>query len=333
MADTSASISPFNFGDHAVRVVIQDGNPWFVASDVCEALDYKNTSDAIGTHLEDDEKMTIANGDSHSGKRGGARLMTLINESGLYALVLRSRKPEARKFAKWVTSEVLPSIRKTGTYTQPAALSPAQKQHLAELVDIVASSGKQTHAETWARFHRKFKINSYHQLPADQFDTACQYLRGKLDGHDIGALVKKHFPTAAPALPAPTGTERMLITKNLATGETTVENLGTQALLFKTPDHMAHAVMNCRLGVEVTQKIAQHAMMGMMANAVDLKKQIRSQAVTETLSQMASLPVADLVELSTSAHTFLSGMALKTAPKPADAGDRLLNAALAATHA
>ena len=113
---TSAQITPFSFNTHAVRVIVRDGAPWFVASDVCSALEYSNASDAVATHLDDDERMTIANGESHSGKRGGARLMTIINESGLYALVLRSRKPEARKFAKWVTAEVLPAIRKTGRY-------------------------------------------------------------------------------------------------------------------------------------------------------------------------------------------------------------------------
>lgn len=117
----SAQITPFTFGTHAVRVIVRDGSPWFVASDVCTALEYSNASDAVATHLDDDERMTIANGESHSGKRGGARLMTIINESGLYALVLRSRKPEARKFAKWVTSEVLPAIRKTGAYVAPQA--------------------------------------------------------------------------------------------------------------------------------------------------------------------------------------------------------------------
>lgn len=325
MADTSASVSPFNFGDHAVRVVMQDGNVWFVATDVAESLGYKSPKDAA-SYLDEDEK-----GSATIRTLGGDQKLTVINESGLYALVLRSRKPEARKFAKWVTSEVLPSIRKTGTYTQPTTLTPAQQQHLHELVDIVVASGKQTNGETWKRLHRKFHVSRYEDLPADQFDAACQYLRGKLEGHDISSLVKKHFPTAAPALPAPNGIERMLITKNLATGETTVENLGTASLLFKSPDHVARAVMDCRLGVEVTQKIAQHAMMGMMANAVDLKKQIRSQAVTETLNQMASLPVADLVELSTSAHTFLSGMALKTPPLPAVKGDRLMEAALSAS--
>ncbi|MNY83858.1 hypothetical protein D3C78_00010 [compost metagenome] len=111
-----ADITPFNFGVHAVRVFTQNNQPWFVANDVCEALGYSNTSKAIGDHLDEDERSTITNSES---RNGGGKLV-IISESGLYALVLRSRKPEARKFAKWVTSEVLPSIRKTGSYGQPA---------------------------------------------------------------------------------------------------------------------------------------------------------------------------------------------------------------------
>lgn len=107
-----ADITPFNFGTHTVRVITRNNQPWFVASDVCQALGYSNTSKAIGDHLDEDERY------NESLERGGSLL--LISESGLYALVLRSRKPEARKFAKWVTSEVLPSIRQTGSYGQHA---------------------------------------------------------------------------------------------------------------------------------------------------------------------------------------------------------------------
>jgi prophage antirepressor-like protein len=104
--------TPFNFGTHAVRVVMRGDTPWFVAKDVCDALGYVNSRDAVADHLDADERSTVANSD---GRNGGGKI-TIINESGLYALVLRSRKPEARKFAKWVTGEVLPSIRKTGRY-------------------------------------------------------------------------------------------------------------------------------------------------------------------------------------------------------------------------
>lgn len=103
-----AEITPFNFGSNIVRVVSRNNDPWFVANDVCKALGYSNTSKAIADHLDDDERY------NESLDRGGSLL--LISESGLYALILRSRKTEARKFAKWVTSEVLPTIRKTGSY-------------------------------------------------------------------------------------------------------------------------------------------------------------------------------------------------------------------------
>jgi anti-repressor protein len=95
-----------------VRTVLKDGETWFVAKDVCDCLDVKNVSDAINM-LDDDEKNTIVLNEGI-----GNPEKSIINESGLYSLVLSSRKPSAKKFKKWVTSEVLPSIRKTGGYVQ-----------------------------------------------------------------------------------------------------------------------------------------------------------------------------------------------------------------------
>lgn len=114
-----SNLVPFNFKSHAIRTVVRDDEPWFVAADVCAALGYANSRDAIASHLDDDEK-----GVAISDTLGGDQSLTIISESGLYALVLRSRKPEARKFAKWVTKEVLPSIRKRGSY-QTGAQPPA----------------------------------------------------------------------------------------------------------------------------------------------------------------------------------------------------------------
>ncbi|HHW4673588.1 MAG TPA: BRO-N domain-containing protein [Xylella fastidiosa subsp. pauca] len=113
------SIIPFDFHSHTVRVVMRDGNPWFVAGDVCRALNYSNTSKALGDHLDSDERATI---EIPTPNAPLGVPTNIISESGLYALILRSRKPEARKFSKWVTSEVLPSIRKTGSYTATGTL-------------------------------------------------------------------------------------------------------------------------------------------------------------------------------------------------------------------
>ncbi len=92
-----------------------DGTPWFVARDVCECLGIKNSRDAL-KRLVSDEKMTVGLTDSHSGKRGGAQSITIVSESGLYTLIMGSRKKEAVDFQRWVTREVLPSIRKHGGY-------------------------------------------------------------------------------------------------------------------------------------------------------------------------------------------------------------------------
>lgn len=99
---------PFSFESHAVRAVNRNGECWFVAMDVCNILKLTNTTVALQS-LDDDE-LTKFNLGSQAGE------VNIINESGLYALILRSRKPEAKRFRKWVTNEVLPAIRKTGAY-------------------------------------------------------------------------------------------------------------------------------------------------------------------------------------------------------------------------
>ena len=93
-----------------------NGDTWFVAADVCRVLELSNPTEALKA-LDEDEKMTLRNSEGHSGQRGGAQSYNVISESGLYSLVFRSNKPEAREFSKWVRSEVLPAIRKTGSYS------------------------------------------------------------------------------------------------------------------------------------------------------------------------------------------------------------------------
>ncbi len=102
---------PFHFEECSVRIIIRGGAPWFTAADVCKVLEIKNGPDAIN-RLDDEEKATIVIADS--GNLNASR--SIINESGLYALILTSRKPEAKRFKRWVTGEVLPSIRRTGNY-------------------------------------------------------------------------------------------------------------------------------------------------------------------------------------------------------------------------
>ena len=107
-----------------VRVVEIDGEPWFVAADVCRILEIGNPSQAL-TRLDDDEKNTLI---LNEGNRGNPNV-NVVNEPGLYRLIFASRKPEAKKFQRWIYHEVLPSIRKSGSYSLNA--QPAKPENSA----------------------------------------------------------------------------------------------------------------------------------------------------------------------------------------------------------
>lgn len=109
-------VTIFNFDGADFRVIIRDGQPWFVAKDVLGVLDLNNVTNALRNLDEDERGLQILN------TLGGPQEMTVITESGLYALIMRSNKPEARRFRKWVTSEVLPTIRKHGAYATPQTI-------------------------------------------------------------------------------------------------------------------------------------------------------------------------------------------------------------------
>lgn len=96
-----------------VRAIMKDGEPWFVAADVCKALEVGNPSQAL-TRLDDDEKFTTII--SNEGAASGISSLAFVNEPGLYTLVLGYRKPEAKAFKRWVTHEVVPDIRKHGMH-------------------------------------------------------------------------------------------------------------------------------------------------------------------------------------------------------------------------
>lgn len=129
-ASHETDLTPLNFPFDAqnVRVVLRDGEPWFVASDVAVALGYRDASNAIRL-LDDDEK-----GTQLVSTLGGPQDALVCNEPGLFRLILRSNRPEAKRFQKWVVSDVLPTIRKTGSYgAVPAATSATQLHALNKL--------------------------------------------------------------------------------------------------------------------------------------------------------------------------------------------------------
>jgi prophage antirepressor-like protein len=112
-----------------IRVIEKHGEPWFVVKDVCEALEIVNSRDSV-SRLDEDEKGVVL-----TDTPGGRQELTIVSEPGLYSLILGSRKPEAKQFKRWITHEVIPSIRKTGSYL-------VQPQSIEDLIIMQAQSMK-----------------------------------------------------------------------------------------------------------------------------------------------------------------------------------------------
>lgn len=132
-------IQLFNFENHEVRSLLLNNEPWFVGKDVAEVLGYERADNAIRNHIDKEDKLM-----HQISASGQNRNMTIINESGLYSLVLSSKLPSAKKFKRWVTSEVLPALRKTGQYqVKELSGSELMAKALIEAQSVLAAKDKQ----------------------------------------------------------------------------------------------------------------------------------------------------------------------------------------------
>lgn len=128
----------FNFENHEVRSLLINSEPWFVGKDVAEVLGYERADNAIRNHIDKEDKLM-----HQISASGQNRNMTIINESGLYSLVLSSKLPSAKKFKRWVTSEVLPALRKTGQYqVKELSGSELMARALIEAQNVLAAKDK-----------------------------------------------------------------------------------------------------------------------------------------------------------------------------------------------
>ena len=129
----------FNFENHEVRSLLISNEPWFVGKDVADVLGYADTNQAIRKHVDNEDRLT-----RRFDGTGQSRDMTIINESRLYSLVLSSKLPSAKKFKRWVTSEVLPTLRKTGQYqVKELSGSELMAKALIEAQNVLAAKDKQ----------------------------------------------------------------------------------------------------------------------------------------------------------------------------------------------
>lgn len=162
------------FGE--IRTVEVAGEPWLVGKDVALALGYSDTSDALKKHVDPEDKLTRRFADS-----GQNREMYIINESGLYSLVLSSKLPGAKKFKRWVTSEVLPSIRKTGQYTakpmteyQQMMAETRRRNARVQSARILTQLAKQYHGTTYEQVlnaHATKELTGEYLLPLPQLEA------------------------------------------------------------------------------------------------------------------------------------------------------------------
>lgn len=133
----------FNFENHEVRSLLLNNEPWFVGKDVAEVLGYKNTKDALVKHIDSEDK-EILKSQNATFENIPNRGMTIVNESGLYSLILSSKLENAKKFKRWVTSEVLPALRKTGQYqVKELSGSELMAKALIEAQNVLAAKDKQ----------------------------------------------------------------------------------------------------------------------------------------------------------------------------------------------
>lgn len=161
-------VTVFSFqNQHEIRTVVRDEEPWFVAKDICDILDISQYRDAIST-LDEDERASVV-----VDTLGGPQNMSAVNESGLYALVFKSRKPEAKAFRKWVTSEVLPTIRKTGQYKAATANMTSNEfvsREFAALRSMAITAGLEGNAATVSANNAMVRIHSVSPLKLLQIE-------------------------------------------------------------------------------------------------------------------------------------------------------------------
>ncbi|MEY2239409.1 BRO family protein [Bacillus altitudinis] len=138
----------FNYQDQEIRTILKDGQPWFVAKDLCEVLEIKNNRDAL-SRLDEDEKGVVL-----TDTLGGSQELAAVNEPGLYALIFSSRKPEAKQFKRWITHDVIPTIRQTGQYGGPKALTE-REQRIESLKLLLETSQRQDEMSKKLSTHEK----------------------------------------------------------------------------------------------------------------------------------------------------------------------------------
>ena len=165
------SIVQFSFESSSIRTLGDAISPLFVAADVAAILGYGSTKDATRI-LDDDEKQTVS-----IDTNGGKQSMTAVTESGLYAMIFKSKRPEAKRFRKWVTSEVLPAIRKTGRYEAQETITPAEQRAIQVAVAARAKKTAANYQTIYRAIKAHYQIARYDQLPRTKLEDCLDFIK------------------------------------------------------------------------------------------------------------------------------------------------------------
>lgn len=162
----------FSFENMAVRTLGTPEHPLFVALDVCSALGYAKARNAVAQHVDPEDLIK-----SDIDTNGGRQTINCVNESGLYALIFGSKLESAKRFKRWVTSEVLPTIRKTGRYEAQETITPAEQRAIQVAVAARAKKTAANYQTIYRAIKAHYQIARYDQLPRTQLEDCLDFIR------------------------------------------------------------------------------------------------------------------------------------------------------------
>ncbi|OCG66299.1 hypothetical protein A9G41_12970 [Gilliamella sp. Nev5-1] len=171
MSNTSINLFTFNFNNSPVRTTEINNQIWFLANDVCSILEYKNSRRAIELHCKEKgvtKRYTLT--------KGGNQEMIYISEANLFRLIIKSKQEKAVIFEEWVMEDLLPTIRKTGSYS--LTISTEQQQAIKQAVNERSYRTGEHYQAIYTKFYENFKIPRYQDLLASKFDEAIEWLGG-----------------------------------------------------------------------------------------------------------------------------------------------------------
>lgn len=185
----------FNFNQNAIQVINKNGEAWFIASEVAAMLGYRDSYNMTRI-LDNDEK-----GTHNVSTLGGNQDVSVINESGFYHAAFKSRKPEVKPFRKWVTSEVLPTIRKTGGYQIGQKTTADDRTGLRQAVAALVGRKGIDYSSAYSMIHQRFNVEAIEDIPAEKLPEAVAYAHALTLHTGLTGEVLDALPKAEPKLP------------------------------------------------------------------------------------------------------------------------------------